>query len=148
MWEALKAEYGEKHKYAKPSLAFHGTASKNIPSIARKGLLVPGRGAYVTACPAITCISNAPAESGIRHRTDNGYYGKGIYLSPKSSLSLRSAHFVFCDISSTPGISYCRGTGRMLVCACLRGKPKVSDAALDGALAILRCDRFTLGHRC
>jgi len=63
-WEELKANYGGDSALAKPRLAFHGTTAANIESISTRGLLVPGSAA------------------GVKHITDNGYYGKGIYLSP------------------------------------------------------------------
>lgn len=85
-------------RYTRPVVAFHGTAEGNIPNILRIGLVVPG-------------------QHGVKHATDNGWYGKGdnkssitdipgIYLSPNPSLS----------------IGYCRGGGKLLVCAVLLGK--------------------------
>eukprot|EP00727_Mastigamoeba_balamuthi_P007669 m51a1_g3522 hypothetical protein (669) ;mRNA; r:922303-925078 len=70
------------------SMAFHGTAKKSEKGIEQKGLLVPGGG------------------SGVKHKTDKGYYGKGIYVTPYPSTA--SAY-------GTAGIVF--------VCAVLRGLP-------------------------
>jgi len=45
-------------------LAYHWTSERNFPAILSGGLKVPGQ------------------ESGVEHTTDEGYYGRGIYMSP------------------------------------------------------------------
>jgi len=73
----------------KSEIVFHGTAVGNIPNIIRTGLLVPGQG------------------NEVKHATDTGYYGKGIYLSPDPAYS----------------VAYCKGqTGKLLVCATIMGR--------------------------
>jgi hypothetical protein len=50
-------------------LAFHGTAEKNIKAIAKTNFVVPGT-------------------HGVKHATDTGWYGKGIYFSEYPSYSM------------------------------------------------------------
>lgn len=69
-----------------PSTAFHGTTSQAMAPIVRTGLVVPG-------------------DKGVRHRTDVGWYGAGIYLSPSAALSLSYA-----------------SAGKLFVCAALLGR--------------------------
>jgi len=57
------------------------------------------------------------AGNKIGHATDTGWYGKGIYLSPNPALSL----------------GYCRGGGKLLVCAVLMGKRFQCADVIHGA---------------
>jgi len=68
-WDELKEYY----PYVKPILAFHGTASTNIPNIIHAGLRAP---------------SDDP-------EINSGYFtpwGKGVYLSPDPNIALAKAH--------------------------------------------------------
>lgn len=47
-----------------------------------------------------------PGQFGVKHATDAGFYGRGIYLSPNPAMS----------------ISYCRGGGKLLVCSVIMGR--------------------------
>jgi len=96
-WMQFIAKYGAKSIEAKPRIAYHGTNSNFIPSIQEKGLLVPG------------------GASGVKHKTDSGWYGRGIYLSPNPGLSL----------------GYTQG-GKMLVCSVLMGKIYKCPGRMDG----------------
>jgi len=97
-WNQLKGTRGE--ALAQPKIAYHGTAEANINSILERGLLVPGMG-----------------EGGdVRHATDNGWWGKGIYLAPDPGLS----------------IGYCRGGSKLLICSVLMGKTFDVTNRLDG----------------
>eukprot|EP01119_Soliformovum_irregulare_P011711 TRINITY_DN2962_c0_g1_i1.p1 TRINITY_DN2962_c0_g1~~TRINITY_DN2962_c0_g1_i1.p1 ORF type:complete len:560 (+),score=137.88 TRINITY_DN2962_c0_g1_i1:29-1708(+) len=58
-----------------------------------------------------------PGSHGVQHATDTGFYGKGIYLSPNPGLS----------------IGYCRGSGKLLVCAVLMGRRLKLKAMCQGA---------------
>ena len=67
------------NKPSKVALAFHGSNESNFPSILRSGLLVPGQNSkkriyYIFIFYKIL--------DDIKHATDVGYWGKGIYLSP------------------------------------------------------------------
>eukprot|EP01105_Mastigella_eilhardi_P010688 TRINITY_DN2489_c0_g1_i2.p1 TRINITY_DN2489_c0_g1~~TRINITY_DN2489_c0_g1_i2.p1 ORF type:complete len:350 (+),score=77.22 TRINITY_DN2489_c0_g1_i2:631-1680(+) len=66
-------------------MAYHGTEVKREESIEDKGLLVPG------------------AKSGVKHKTDKGYYGLGIYVTPRQDVAMGYGTVVF-------------------VCAVLRGR--------------------------
>jgi len=96
-WEELSNLRGR----TKPELAFHGTRDKkNIEGICEKGLLVPGTG-------------------NVKHATDKGYYGRGIYLSPLMQTSLR----------------YASGSNCLFVCSVLMGKSfKASTRIMGGWL--------------
>jgi len=98
-WTYLKGLRGI--QVATPQIAYHGTAEANIGSILEKGLLVPGQG---------------PDGRNVKHATDTGYWGKGIYLSPNSQLS----------------IGYCRGGKKLLICSVLMGKTFTVTARMDG----------------
>jgi len=87
-WEEMKKKRGI--ELARPQIAYHGTAETNINSILDRGLLVPGQG----------------KGADVKHATDSGWWGKGIYLSPNSQLS----------------VGYCRGGKSLLVCAVIMGK--------------------------
>jgi len=67
-WTELQAKYPDQK--IEPKLAWHGTADVSIDGIRRKGLLVPGKG------------------NAIGHLTDNGWWGKGIYVSPNPTYSM------------------------------------------------------------
>jgi diadenosine tetraphosphate (Ap4A) HIT family hydrolase len=97
-WGELKVLRGQ--QLAQPQIAYHGTAEGNIDSILDRGLLVPGMG----------------EGTDVAHATDNGWWGKGIYLSPDSSLS----------------IGYCRGGSKLLICSVLMGRPYNVQARMDG----------------
>ncbi len=60
---------------------------------------------------------NYPGIGVIGHATDNGWYGKGIYLSPNASVS----------------IGYCRGGSILLVNAVLMGKIFKCTTQINGA---------------
>jgi len=97
-WNQLKSSRGD--KLAQPQIAYHGTAEQNIDSILERGLLVPGMG-----------------EGGdVKHATDNGWWGKGIYLAPDPGLS----------------IGYCRGGSKLLICSVLMGKTFTVNSRIDG----------------
>ncbi|KNC46843.1 uncharacterized protein AMSG_03273 [Thecamonas trahens ATCC 50062] len=68
-WNEYMAVYGADSEEARPRLAFHGTRSSALASIAAKGLVVPG------------------TEPGVKHRTDSGWYGRGVYFSPNFSVA-------------------------------------------------------------
>ena len=62
--------------------AYHGTAVARLPSIVRNGLLVGG----MCGC----CVHQTRQVPGqlVTHRTDSGFWGRGIYLSPDPSVSI------------------------------------------------------------
>jgi len=97
-WNKLKSQRGE--ALAQPQIGYHGTAETNINSILERGLLVPGIG----------------EGQDVTHATDNGWWGKGIYLSPDPSLS----------------IGYCRGGSKLLICSVLMGKTFNVNTRIDG----------------
>jgi len=41
-WAEFKQQYGEDSLKARPILCFHGTRKKNLPSIVKNGLVLPG----------------------------------------------------------------------------------------------------------
>ena len=84
----------------KPNIAYHGTSQNNINSILDRGLLVPGVG----------------KGADVKHATDSGWWGKGIYLSPDANLS----------------IGYCRDSNKLLICAVLMGRSYKCTGRLDG----------------
>jgi len=86
-YEKKWLEMSARIKGLKPTMAYHGTLEANIPLICEKGLLVPGKD-----------------NNEVKHVTDEGWYGKGIYLSPDAELS----------------VDYCRGK-LLLVCSVLMG---------------------------
>jgi len=81
------------------SMAFHGTYDSYINSILSKGLLVPGKD-----------------DNGISHKCDTGWWGGGIYLSPRPSVSM----------------GYNGGTRRLIVCSVLMGKRYMCKKRMDG----------------
>lgn len=94
--ESLKATRGEEYSY--PVLAFHGTEEKNIVPICETGFKIPG-------------------DSGHKHRTDTGYYGKGVYFSEYPSYSM----------------SYISGSTKFLLCQVLPGKVYNCTKLIHGA---------------
>ncbi|XP_021350786.1 uncharacterized protein LOC110448723 isoform X2 [Mizuhopecten yessoensis] len=83
--EDLKKHRGADKSF--PVLAFHGTDMKNIKPICETGFKVPG-------------------DTGFTHKTDTGYYGKGVYFSEFPSYSM----------------SYIHGATKLLLCQVLPGK--------------------------
>ncbi|XP_071157641.1 uncharacterized protein [Mytilus edulis] len=81
----LKKQRGEELSF--PVLAFHGTEQKNIKPIVENNFKVPG-------------------EKGFTHRTDTGWYGKGVYFSEYPSYSM----------------GYISGASQLLLCQVLPGK--------------------------
>jgi len=93
----------------KASIAFHGTLPHWVGSIRQHGLIVPGQ-------------KIGDRNEVLNHRTDAGWYGRGIYLSPDLGMSLSYASRF---LSST------------FVCLVLRGRVSVVEycegcAKLDG----------------
>ncbi|KAL5007522.1 hypothetical protein ScPMuIL_016328 [Solemya velum] len=80
-----EVDEGEDMSY--PVLAFHGTNIENIPKICQGGFLVPG-------------------ETGFKHKTDTGWYGKGVYFSEFPGYSM----------------GYIAGSTKLLLCQVLPGK--------------------------
>ncbi|KAH3743886.1 hypothetical protein Pelo_14710 [Pelomyxa schiedti] len=79
------------------TIAFHGTGKDREQGILSKGLLVPG------------------SSSGVKHRTDSGWYGRGIYLSPQASMAVGYG-----------------ASGCVFICAVLRGIVKHLTSRLTG----------------
>ncbi|XP_067650642.1 uncharacterized protein [Haliotis asinina] len=94
--EHLKKTRGEDHSY--PVLAFHGTMEKNITPICETGFKVPGT-------------------AGFSHRTDTGWYGKGVYFSEYPSYSM----------------GYIQGSTKLLLCQVLPGKVFKCTKLIHGA---------------
>jgi len=67
-WQELKLKYPKIN--VEPKLAWHGTGDASVESIRKNGLLVPGK------------------NNSVGHVTDNGWWGKGIYVSPTASYSM------------------------------------------------------------
>jgi aprataxin and PNK-like factor len=92
-WELFASTFGDECQegipMGQPVLTFHGTADSRLSTIVTNGLVVPG--------------------GNVSHRTDSGYYGKGIYVSPDPRLSL----------------GYSGDQTRVLVCAVLMGRHHV-----------------------
>eukprot|EP01095_Lingulamoeba_sp_RSL-Kostka_P015661 TRINITY_DN728_c4_g1_i1.p1 TRINITY_DN728_c4_g1~~TRINITY_DN728_c4_g1_i1.p1 ORF type:complete len:397 (+),score=105.90 TRINITY_DN728_c4_g1_i1:125-1315(+) len=77
-YENLKVKYKNSKKldyYLTTTIAFHGTHPKNWESIKRRGLLIPS------------------ATNGIVHKTDPGWYGRGVYFSPTASTAQSYARY-------------------------------------------------------
>ncbi|XP_052247790.1 uncharacterized protein LOC127855914 [Dreissena polymorpha] len=83
--ESLKKKHGEEFSY--PVLAFHGTMETNIKPICETGFKIPGH-------------------NGHAHRTDTGWYGKGVYFSEYPAYSM----------------GYIQGSTQLLLCQVLPGK--------------------------
>jgi len=98
-WATMKKTLGT--DLSKPNIAYHGTAEANINSILERGLLVPGKG----------------SGADVKHATDNGWWGGGIYLAPDPQLS----------------IGYCRGGKKLLICSVLMGRRYIVNQRMDGA---------------
>jgi hypothetical protein len=90
-------------QYGTPVFVFHGTASKNIISIRKNGLMVPG------------IKYNLILGTGGVHVVNGSAYGVGIYLAMDASYSM----------------SYCNGDNQMFACAVLCGKSGVTTKAGD-----------------
>lgn len=84
----LKRKYGKNIQLTKPRIVYHWTYSKWFDSIKKIGLVVPD------------------SKNGAVHKTDKGYYGKGIYTSPDHN-------YARC---------YGGGTDKVFVCLALTGK--------------------------
>ncbi|XP_076115863.1 protein mono-ADP-ribosyltransferase PARP14-like [Mytilus galloprovincialis] len=91
----------KKHRGAKmayPILAFHGTQATNIKSIVENNFKVPG-------------------QQGFAHRTDTGFYGRGVYFSEYPGYSM----------------GYISGATQLLLCQVLPGNVYVCPAVIQGA---------------
>lgn len=93
--EALKKLRGEEFSY--PVLAFHGTKQEYITPICETGFKVPG--------------------AGHKHRTDTGWYGKGVYFSEYPSYSM----------------GYIQGATKLLLSQVLPGKVYNCTKLIHGA---------------
>ncbi|KAK5581268.1 hypothetical protein RB653_001299 [Dictyostelium firmibasis] len=93
--EEFKAK---KYEHSDPVFGFHGTAAKNIIPICTNNFSVPG------------------GSSGVKHATDSGWYGKGIYFSE------------FTDYS----IGYIKDCTKILLCKVLLGKAYKCSALIHG----------------
>lgn len=75
--EELKKKRGEAFSY--PVLAFHGTAIANIIPICETGFKMPGKSS------TDYCRKNLSncflGQTGFKHATDTGFYGRGAYFS-------------------------------------------------------------------
>eukprot|EP01088_Endostelium_zonatum_P004878 TRINITY_DN1623_c0_g3_i1.p1 TRINITY_DN1623_c0_g3~~TRINITY_DN1623_c0_g3_i1.p1 ORF type:complete len:408 (+),score=72.98 TRINITY_DN1623_c0_g3_i1:75-1298(+) len=92
--------YGKRSGKSKVRLAFHATGQDRVFGIVSSGLVVPG-----------SAMKNGEEE--VKHRTDNGWYGKGIYL--------------------TPEVKTAKSYGRtLLVCAVLLGRVFRAKTRMDG----------------
>lgn len=94
--DALKKLRGEEFSY--PVLAFHGTKQEYITPICETGFKVPGAG-------------------GHKHRTDTGWYGKGVYFSEYPSYSM----------------GYIQGATKLLLSQVLPGKVYQCTKLIHGA---------------
>jgi len=97
-----KKEEFEKLKYpdCNPVFGFHGTESKNIAPICTNNFSVPG-------------------SNGVAHKTDSGWYGKGIYFSEYPEYS----------------IGYISDCSKILLCKVLLGKS-------------YKCNGLIMGQKC
>ncbi|XP_052245568.1 uncharacterized protein LOC127854544 [Dreissena polymorpha] len=86
--ESLKKKHGEEFSY--PVLAFHGTMETNIKPICETGFKIPGDNVHA-------------------HRTDTGWYGKGVYFSEYPAYSM----------------GYIKGATQLLLCQVLQGKKEL-----------------------
>ena len=84
----IKRKYGKNLQLTKPRVVYHWTYSKWFDSIKKIGLVVPD------------------SKNGAVHKTDKGFYGKGIYTSPDHN-------YARC---------YGGGTNKVFVCLALTGK--------------------------
>ncbi|XP_062589325.1 uncharacterized protein LOC134250975 [Saccostrea cucullata] len=94
--DELKKQRGEDLSY--PVLAFHGTKVENITKICETGFRVPG-------------------DKGFQHRTDTGWYGKGVYFSEYPDYSM----------------GYIQGAEKLLLCQVLPGKVFHCKKLIHGA---------------
>ncbi|KAM9967611.1 hypothetical protein ACTFIW_001695 [Dictyostelium discoideum] len=98
-FNAKMEEYkSKKYEHSDPVFGFHGTAAKNIIPICTNNFSVPGGG------------------SGVKHATDSGWYGKGIYFSE------------FTDYS----IGYIKDCTKILLCKVLLGKAYKCSTLIHG----------------
>ncbi|XP_066302677.1 uncharacterized protein [Branchiostoma lanceolatum] len=102
----LRDKRGEMLSY--PVLAFHGTAQANIDPITSLGFKAPG-------------------ESGFKHATDTGWYGKGVYFSEYPSYSM----------------PYIKGGNRILLCQVLPGKVYQCSSLIHGSPLMKGSDSHT-----
>lgn len=93
--DALKKLRGEEFSY--PVLAFHGTKQEYITPICEAGFKVPG--------------------AGHKHRTDTGWYGKGVYFSEYPTYSM----------------GYIQGATKLLLSQVLPGKVFQCTKLIHGA---------------
>ncbi|KAL4222664.1 hypothetical protein ACF0H5_018705 [Mactra antiquata] len=101
--ENLKKTRGDEFSY--PVLAFHGTEVQNIIPICETGFKIPG-------------------DSGHKHRTDTGWYGKGVYFSEYPA---------YC-------MGYIQGATKFLLCQVLPGKVFQCTKLIHGAPLKSGCD--------
>lgn len=97
---ALKMRYLKKYgdsPASQSTVCFHGTKGRHMTSIEQGGLKVPGKAA------------------GVKHETDSGWWGKGIYVSPTATYAK-----TYSD------------NGALIVCAVLRGRPFTCKERMDG----------------
>lgn len=92
----MKKHRGGKMSY--PILAFHGTQEANIKSIVENNFKVPG-------------------QQGFAHRTDTGFYGRGVYFSEYPNYSM----------------GYISGATQLLLCQVLPGNVYVCPSVVQGA---------------
>lgn len=94
--EKFKKSRGDQE--SRPILVFHGTQDANIKPIVENNFKVPG-------------------QQGFQHRTDTGYYGRGVYFSeyPKYSMS------------------YIQGTQQLLMSQILPGKVYRCTGKIQGS---------------
>ncbi|XP_005100639.1 uncharacterized protein LOC101862421 [Aplysia californica] len=92
----LKKKRGEQFSY--PVLGFHGTLEKNIQPICENGFRAPG-------------------EQKFKQRTDNGWYGAGVYFSEYPSYSM----------------GYVHGASKLMLCQVLPGKIYKCKKIIAGA---------------
>ncbi len=83
----------------------HGTKLKHISAIEQTGLRVPGFG------------------TGVKHENDEGWWGKGIYVSPVPSYAAGYAE-----------------SGRLIVCSVLRGRVYRCGERMDGQACVVGYD--------
>ncbi|KAK3108084.1 hypothetical protein FSP39_000847 [Pinctada imbricata] len=106
--EDIKKERGEDLSY--PVLAFHGTKEENITPICEK---------RIQSSRFVYCSKNVKnhSDSGFAHRTDTGWYGKGVYFSEFPAYSM----------------GYIQGAQKLLLCQVLPGKVFKCTKLIHGA---------------
>ena len=93
----LQDRLGENHDGAQPQVCFHGTRVRHLESIISGGLKVPG------------------GENNLEHANDEGWYGKGIYVSHDPDYAFDYAE-----------------SGRLIVCCVLLGRSYDCAERKDG----------------